>query len=113
VNTVLLVTRGKDGKLYRPSQLSEPELRRVRGLAHALVHRDGLSVRAAQRVMLESYGVRRSIGAISQDLTRWSCGDKCPTPPAPPADPGPPPPAAQPAASVHSTGGQLAGMVRS
>jgi hypothetical protein len=37
------------------------------------VHRDALSIRQAQRVMAESYGVRRSIGVIARDLLLWEC----------------------------------------
>ena len=39
-----------------------------RWLAHNLVHRDGLSIRQAQRTMIENYGVRRSLGTTARDL---------------------------------------------
>ena len=47
--------------------------RRRRGRAHNLVHRDRLSVREAQRVMAESYGVRRAVGIIARDLALFTC----------------------------------------
>lgn len=73
-STVIEVRRGRDGKLY-PARMPTPaaERNRARWLAHNLVHRDHLSVRAAQRVMREQYGVRRSVGQIWNDLHRFEC----------------------------------------
>jgi hypothetical protein len=72
VNTAVVeVVRGADRKLYGARPLSRAELNRRRWLAHNLVHRDGLSIRQAQRTMRESYGVRRSLGAIHGDLKRF------------------------------------------
>jgi hypothetical protein len=97
------VTRGADGKKY-PADLPWPRerLNQARWLAHNLVHRDGLTIKAAQRVMLESYALRRSVGAIHKDLRLFecpSCRDESPDP-APVA-------AEQPAASVHQQPGGL------
>jgi hypothetical protein len=71
---VIEVRRGRDGKLYpprMPTPLREQEL--ARSLAHALVCRDGLSIRAAQKVMLEQRGVRRSLGALHKYLHGFTC----------------------------------------
>jgi hypothetical protein len=71
---VIETTRGRDGKRYPVGGDLPPDQRnRARWLAHNLVHRDGMSIRAAQRVMLEQYGVRRSIGMIHRDLTSYAC----------------------------------------
>lgn len=72
------VERRRDGKLHPlGGRLPEPERKRARWLAHNLVHRDGLSIQQAQRVMAESYGLRRSLGSIMRDLQRWEC-PRCP-----------------------------------
>jgi hypothetical protein len=68
--------RGRDGRLYPASPLTPEERRRARMLAHNLVHRDRLSIRFAQQVMAEQYGLRRSVGAIARDLAGWVC-DLC------------------------------------
>jgi hypothetical protein len=72
--SVAEVVRGLDGRLYPARQLPAGELARIRRLEHALHCRDGLSIRATRQSLSESYGIRRSVGSISQDLTRWSCG---------------------------------------
>lgn len=64
---------GRDGKLYRATPLSRRERGDAIRRAHALVHRDGLSIRAAQKVMAESHGVRRSVGVIAADLRDYEC----------------------------------------
>jgi hypothetical protein len=66
------VTRRADGKLYPARQLTREQRNRARWLAHNLVHRDGLSIRQAQRAMIEQ-GVRRSVGSIVRDLRLWEC----------------------------------------
>jgi hypothetical protein len=73
---VVETVRGRDGRRY-PAGLPRPraELNRLRWLAHHLVCRDGLTIRAAQRVMLESYGIRRSTGIIHRDLQAFECPD--------------------------------------
>jgi hypothetical protein len=38
-----------------------------------LVHRDGLSIRQAQRVIAEQHGIRRSLGHIWNDLHGYVC----------------------------------------
>ena len=37
------------------------------------MHRDGLSVRQAQKVMAERYGVRRAVRTIARDLVGFEC----------------------------------------
>lgn len=64
---------GRDGKQYRAALLTREQRKQARWLAHVLVHRDCLSIRRAQRVMAESYGVRRSVGAIARDLADFEC----------------------------------------
>jgi hypothetical protein len=65
---------GRDGKTYPAGwTLPEAERRRAAALAHALVHRDRLSIRAAQKIMLESFAVRRSVGSIWGDLRAYTC----------------------------------------
>lgn len=67
--------RGRDGKLYTAQPLTPQERARARWLAHQLVHRGRLSIRQAQRVMADSHGIRRSIGAIAADLVGFECPD--------------------------------------
>lgn len=64
--------RGRDGKSYPASPLTREQRNRARRTAHALVCRDGLSIRAAQARMAEA-GVRRSIGIIARDLADYEC----------------------------------------
>ncbi len=74
VNTVIIeVKRGADSKLYLAVPLTHEQRNRARWLAHNLVHRDGLSVRQAQRVMAESHGLRRAVGTIARDLDLFTC----------------------------------------
>ena len=82
MNTVIIeVKRGADGRLYPARPLTREQRNRARWLAHNLVHRDGLSVRAAQKVMAERYGVRRAVGTIARDLQNFEC-PRCAPPPA-------------------------------
>ena len=67
------VRRGRDGKVYPAAPLTRQERGRAIRLSHQLVHGDGLSIRAAQKVMAESYGLRRSRGAIAADLADFEC----------------------------------------
>jgi hypothetical protein len=71
--TAVEVTRGVNGKLWPARRLTHEQLNQRRWLAHNLVHRDHLSIRAAQRLMRDSHGIRRSIGAIHNDLARFEC----------------------------------------
>jgi hypothetical protein len=71
--------KGRDGKSYPAAALSRQERNQARWLAHNLHCRDGLSVRAVQDVMLRSYGLRRSRGAISADLAGFECPRCAPT----------------------------------
>jgi hypothetical protein len=80
---IIEVSRRGDGKLYPAQPLTHAERNRARWLAHNLVHRDGLTIRQAQRTMIESYGVRRSVGIIARDLRDYEC-------PACSPEPGPP-----------------------
>lgn len=67
---------GRDGKAYPGRALTREERNKARWMAHHLVCRDGMSVRAAQARMAE-LGIRRSTGIISRDLDRFECPD-CP-----------------------------------
>ena len=70
---VIEVRRGADSKLYPARPLTHEQRNRARWLAHNLVHRDGLSVRVAQRVMAGQHGVRRAVGTIARDLELFTC----------------------------------------
>jgi hypothetical protein len=62
-----------DGKTYPAGGVLPPRERNAaRWLIHNLHCRDGLSVRAAQRVMAEQ-GVRRSLGILHRDLANYEC----------------------------------------
>jgi hypothetical protein len=103
---IIETVRGRDSKRY-PAGLPRPreELNRLRWMAHHLVCRDGNSIRAAQAIMLASYGVRRSLGALHNDLRRFECphcADRAPDPP--PAAPRLP-------ATAHAAGSGLTGML--
>jgi hypothetical protein len=72
---IIEVTVRADGKRYPPGgSLPERDRWRAANLAHRLVHRDGLSVRQAQRA-LAAEGLRRSVGTIAGDLARYECVD--------------------------------------
>ena len=66
---------GKDGKAY-PATRDRAELARIIGIEHALHCGEGLSRHKLQKRLAMRHGIRRSIGAISQDLARYEC-DKC------------------------------------
>jgi hypothetical protein len=87
VNTVLVeLVRGRDGRLYPAHPATHAERNRARWLSHNLIHRDHLSVRLAQKIMRERYGMRRSVGSIMRDLRLWEC-PRCPHMPGlPPSD---------------------------
>lgn len=63
---------GVNGRVYPARRLTRAERARVIVLAHELVHAGHLSVRAAQAVMAAE-GIRRSRGAITNDLARYTC----------------------------------------
>jgi hypothetical protein len=111
VDVVVVETvRGRDGKRY-PAGLPLPraELNRRRHLVHGLVCRDGNSIRRAQAIMLESYGIRRSLGALHKDLAGYECpecADKAPEPAPAPQQPSPP------AGAYPGGAGYLTGMLR-
>jgi hypothetical protein len=71
-----LAVVGADGKRYPLRKPTEAELDRLVALEHALIHRDRLSIRAAQAVLRDSYGLFRSVGTIHRDLTVYTC-DHC------------------------------------
>jgi hypothetical protein len=64
--------RGRDGKVY-PVTRDPAELARLVGVEHALACKEGLSRRQVQRRLLYRHGIRRSVGAISQDLRKFEC----------------------------------------
>lgn len=108
VGTKIIQTRrGRDGKDY-PVGLPRPreELNRMRWLVHHLVCRDGLSLRVAQRVMLESYACRRSMGSICRDLARFECPHCASQEPSPA-----PQPQERLAAAVHQAPSGFTGML--
>lgn len=63
----------QNGKLYPAARLTQEELGRAHRAAHFLVHDRGLSIRRAQQVMAEDYGIRRSVGTIARDLADFVC----------------------------------------
>ena len=65
--------RGQDGKSYPGHVLTRQERGRARWLAHQLVHERHLSIRAARRVMAQTYGIWRSVGSIAADLANYEC----------------------------------------
>jgi hypothetical protein len=71
--TTTTTRRGRDGKLYPAAKLSRQERGAAIRLAHALVHGQHLSIRAAQKVMAESFGMKRSTGTIRADLDGYVC----------------------------------------
>lgn len=75
VNTTVVVVQRADGHLYPAEPLTEAEHDRIRGLAHSLRHR-GMSYRQVQRALFDQHGIRRSIGSVYADLTRFEC-DRC------------------------------------
>ena len=79
VNAVLFeVIKGRDGKLYPPRMpLPRADLNRARWAAHRLICGQGLSYRAAQAVMRDERGIRRSLGTIAYDIRNFNCGAGC------------------------------------
>ncbi len=75
MNTVVVEVRvRRDGKRYPVTwKLPDKDRWRAVNLAHRLVHRDHLSIRAAQRVLLEQHGLRRSVGQLWKDLHGFTC----------------------------------------
>jgi hypothetical protein len=65
--------KGTDGKLYRANPLTARERAQAIRLAHQLVHGDGWSIRASQRLMASRHGLFRSTGAIAADLANYVC----------------------------------------
>jgi hypothetical protein len=73
VTTDTKVRQGRDGRFYPARALTTQERGRARVLAHRLVHDRRLSIRVAQMVLAESYGLRRSVGSIAADLADYEC----------------------------------------
>jgi hypothetical protein len=71
--------RGLDGKSYSAAPLTSDQRDRAINATHFLICGQGLSIRAAQALMAERYGIRRSRGAIAADLARFEC-DACAVP---------------------------------
>ena len=65
--------RGQDGKSYPRHVLTRQERGRAIRLAHQLVHDRHLSIRAARRVMVQTYRIWRSVGSIAADLANYEC----------------------------------------
>ena len=71
---VVVVERRRDGKLHPPGgKLPDKDRWRAVRIAHQLVHGRGLSIRAAQAVLLAEHGIRRSFGSVQHDLKAFSC----------------------------------------
>lgn len=66
---------GLDGKTYPRGPLPVDARRQAIWLAHDL-HHDGLPVRAVVAELAARYGLRRSVGTVHADLTRWRC-ERC------------------------------------
>lgn len=84
-----LVRVASDGRLYPPSWPHMPpaERQRLRDIEHDYHCRQGLSIRQTQAAMARE-GIRRSVGQLHQDLTRFECSHCSTAPrPAPPPDP--------------------------
>lgn len=65
--------RGRDGHLYRLHPLTREDRDRAISAAHLLVRGEHLSIRRAQSVMAQRWGINRSVGAIHADLTNFVC----------------------------------------
>jgi len=77
VNTVIIEVKvGRDGRLYPARPLTREQRNKARWMAHHFCHRDGMSIRQAQRVMA-GRGLRRSVGQICADLNNFEC-PQCP-----------------------------------
>ena len=75
VNVIVVEVKvGRDGKRYPVGgDLSPTDRNRARWLIHNLHCRDRLSIREAQRTMLDQYGLRRSVGILHRDLINYQC----------------------------------------
>ena len=78
------LTFGADGKVYLARRVPA-ELARTRAIVHRLACGEGLSRREIQRRLFDLH-VKRSVGSISQDLSRFEC-DRCAVAPKPAARP--------------------------
>jgi hypothetical protein len=75
MNTVVVEVRvRRDGRRYPVTwKLPDKERGRAIRLVHELVPGRGMSIRAAQRVMLADHAVRRSVGQLHNDLHGFTC----------------------------------------
>jgi hypothetical protein len=75
VNVIVVeVKAGRDGKLYPAGgDLPAAARNQARWLIHNLHCRDKLPIRAAQTIMLEQHGLRRSLGILARDLRDYEC----------------------------------------
>jgi hypothetical protein len=72
--SAIVVELRRDGKLYPVGGFLDPAERgRAINLAHALVCQGHMSYRQARQTMLNSYGVRRSLGQIHKDVCGYAC----------------------------------------
>ncbi|MFZ4894653.1 hypothetical protein ACL9RL_09400 [Plantibacter sp. Mn2098] len=78
---------GLDGKVYPTRPRKPNEMAAVAGLSHRLSH-EGLSTRQIVAALEERHGIRRSVGSVNGDLTKWRCGDCSGEPDNPPEQPG-------------------------
>lgn len=67
--------RGTDRKLYSARRLTREQRRRAINAAHHLVCQRHMTLRGAQQAMADTYGIRRSTGAIHADLRNYVCED--------------------------------------
>ena len=107
--------RGKDGKRYPVARREPADRKRLATLTHHMRCDRRLSWALVQETLAAEFGVRRSVGAIANDLRGFRCplcasgaepptvpGIRRPRPPAaprqPPAPPAPPAPRVKSAA---------------
>jgi len=69
-----MITRcwGADGKTYPARALTPEDRLRLIGRVHYLSHAENLSVRKIV-ARLDAEGVTRSVGSVSEYLTRYQC----------------------------------------
>lgn len=68
-------TLKSNGYLYPSRQLTEAEHQRLVDLVHHLACGKGMSIQQVRKHLVD-YGIWRSVGAISQYLSRFEC-DRC------------------------------------
>ncbi len=63
---------GLDGKTYVTHEGTDPL--KVAAVAHELIHQ-GNSYRSALKILDETYGIKRSVGWMTNVLRRYKCSD--------------------------------------